>query len=105
MYPNLYTNQTAFNNNGSLVSINDITVEEIQKIEDQVLTYCRPDSVTTLNIQVSAYTGVVLMFVMALYASLTTAYRSKALGIRVNRPEVGITIIHVLWHSGCPWTS
>ena len=64
--------------------------EELRALEDSHLSYCRPDSVTSVNIQISAYGGVVFMFIMAVYASLSTTYRSRVLGIPPNNPEVNI---------------
>ena len=67
--------------------MNEYTYEELRDLEDSYLSYCRPDSVTSVSIQVSAYGGVVFMFLMAVYASLSTTYRSRVLGIPPNKPE------------------
>ena len=67
--------------------MSEYTYEELRDLEDNYLSYCRPDSVTSVSIQVSAYGGVVFMFLMAVYASLSTTYRSRVLGIPPNKPE------------------
>jgi len=83
----LYTNSKPVKQS----SESDVTIRTEDDEMGQIVQYCSPKYFSESGERLSAYIGVGIMFVMAVYGSIRTSQTSERIGIRPNRPEENLT--------------